>query len=326
MADETETPYEPLSEDDIAQDKAMRAALAGQTVAQMNTLADRAAAPIMPPRNRTYFGPNIAGGGPSPQQFFQDAPTNLMLNRMPVPPIDQTGQVASRIQAATAPESDPAMLGRLRGLDRPGTRTLGISRPPLPTQGVGEMQFEAQQGYLRDVATMGQGEAFKKWAPLLFGQGNRGSAWGMTPAQRAANAIATQRVAIAQQESNRRQQALTAPSNKLSQTGLIDYRNNAARMAQIQKELDVLETKGENLLPEERAKRDNLAKEYLSRMPEGVKADQKPTATGTTPIRPNVAKPKASTARIRVRNPQGKIGSIPADQLDDALAAGWKRM
>lgn len=49
-------------------------------------------------------------------------------------------------------------------------------------------------------------------------------------------------------------------------------------------------------------------------MPTGV-----PANVGWTP-------PPAQSSMVRVRNPTGQTGSIPADQLDDALAAGYTQV
>lgn len=50
------------------------------------------------------------------------------------------------------------------------------------------------------------------------------------------------------------------------------------------------------------------------------------TAPVATPAPVAPLKTTISSGRVRVRNPQGKVGTIPVDQLDDALAAGWKRL
>lgn len=50
---------------------------------------------------------------------------------------------------------------------------------------------------------------------------------------------------------------------------------------------------------------------------------------GTTPAatqQATVAPPTSAGSRVRMRSPEGKVGTIPASQLEDALAAGWKRL
>ena len=129
---------------------------------------------IAPPRNRTYMGPNI-GGLTNPEEFFGPSlPAGrvimppAMRNPAPLTPEAQAA-LQSRIAAATQPESDTAALARVQALDRPGTRTIGISRPEMPVPSAGEMQFEAQQGYLTDIkGGMSVTQARDKWLPLML--------------------------------------------------------------------------------------------------------------------------------------------------------------
>src|ERR1019366_10443888 len=116
-----------------------------QHILAVNQLAKQEEQAVAPPRNRTYMGPMInrmdAGNGPvmpnanqSPQQFFGAAPRETIV-APPTPTITPDAQAAlqSRLAAGTQGEPDAALLARMQAQDQPGTRTMGVSRPPMPT-------------------------------------------------------------------------------------------------------------------------------------------------------------------------------------------------
>lgn len=56
-----------------------------------------------------------------------------------------------------------------------------------------------------------------------------------------------------------------------------------------------------------------------------------PELTGSTSsqspeTKPKISPPSGTGGRVRMRSPDGKVGTIPEAQLDDALAAGWKQL
>jgi hypothetical protein len=132
--------------------------LAGQMAVEQPAPAAQAQptppAPIRPPpapRNRMYMGPNVGDPNASPQQFFQDAPPNILINRMPTPaPLSPPEQQAaqSRVAAATKPAPDPRL------------------------SMIGEDQYAAQQGYLNATRQgMEPAAAAQTWLPqMLRGQ------------------------------------------------------------------------------------------------------------------------------------------------------------
>lgn len=75
---------------------------------------------------------------------------------------------------------------------------------------------------------------------------------------------------------------------------------------------------------------DNRGKlQYLRGQLEAIRAKYNTPAAAPAPQRPQtrtaVSAPAGQGQRIRVRSKDGKIGTIPASQLDEALAAGYTR-
>lgn len=145
MADDTDVQVDDSvdTEDQLAK---ARQAMALNAAAQQVE-----AAAVAPPRNRTYMGPNI-GGPTNPQEFFGSLPGGRIVmppswrNPAPLPPEAQAA-LQSRIATATQPESDQALLARVQAQDQPGSATIGVSRPPMPS-----WQDRYTQGGVTDVA------------------------------------------------------------------------------------------------------------------------------------------------------------------------------
>src|ERR1035437_4083641 len=129
---DTTTADDPEVQDTKLTD-AQRAAKVAATVATMDQVA---ASAVAPPRNRMFMGPNI-GGPTNPQEFFGGLEPNRLImppsmrNPAPLAPEAQAA-LQSRL-AAPQPESDAAVLARMQGQDRLGSRTIGVSRPQMPT-------------------------------------------------------------------------------------------------------------------------------------------------------------------------------------------------
>lgn len=166
-------------------------------------------------------------------------------------------------------------------------------------------RFMAQQGYQRDLQSgMPQADALAKWAPSLFFQ----PGVQVTPGTMASFIRAV------------RPQPVKAPTaNPIDVT---EARGIVSEMGKIQSALD------DN--PTGSVADDNRGKlQYLRGQLEAIRAKYNTNAAPPAPQRPQtrtaVSAPAGQGERIRVRSKDGKIGTIPASQLDEALAAGYTR-
>lgn len=166
-------------------------------------------------------------------------------------------------------------------------------------------RFMAQQGYQRDLQSgMPQADALAKWAPSLFFQ----PGVQVTPGTMASFIRAV------------RPQPVKAPTaNPIDVT---EARGIVSEMSKIQSALD------DN--PTGSVADDNRGKlQYLRGQLEAIRAKYNTPAAAPAPQRPQtrtaVSAPAGQGQRIRVRSKDGKIGTIPASQLDEALAAGYTR-
>ena len=271
---------------------------------------------IAPPRNRTYMGPNI-GGPTNPQEFFGPS---LPAGRVIVPPAMRTpapltpeaqSALQSRIAAATQPESDTAALARTQALDRPGTRTIGVSRPPMPVPSAGEMQFEAQQGYLKDVqGGMPIAQARDKWLPLMLsGKAPLGM---LTENQRLNTAMRQQQLDQQAKAQSDRMALLSKPKLSAVQqaelnSGLAQFRADEAAgrkaLATAQKAFTVAGNDKEvsqatemgRLAADDIRKAQKGRQQLINRFSTNAPTPVTPTATGTTAAIKPPEKPKRPT-------------------------------
>ena len=170
------------------------------------------------PRNRIYMGPMTGDPNASPEEFFGNAPSGTRI--MPPAPaaLSPEDQVAlqNRMTTGTSGESDASILNRVQAADRPGTRTIGVSRPPMPDpseeifalsqktgvpisqtiQAVKAAQLlTAQRGWEQDrKAGMSDEDLARKWGYLLGG-----SLRPMTEYQRLEDDYRRKRLAFEQQ-------------------------------------------------------------------------------------------------------------------------------
>jgi hypothetical protein len=179
------------------------------------------APPPPPPRNNTYMGPNIGSPNATPQQFFQDNQFLQGNHSFVTPPTpDQAAGASGRVAAGTGAESNEAALGRLRSVDAPGSRTLGVMNAPAPdptdevmqlaqrmgvplktaTEAVkAQQQFQALRGYKADMerGIMTPAQVIAKWTPFFQKTG------GMTPYQEAQTKMRQQQLDQAAARANR---------------------------------------------------------------------------------------------------------------------------
>jgi hypothetical protein len=174
------------------------------------------------------------------------------------------------------------------------------------------LKFQGIRGYQRDLeAGKSPAEALAKWAPIMFTapkEGNLGQAAALARTARPATPmirdVAGQLIRVNPDGTTT---ALTPP--KPARPSTFDVQEHKSYLDQIralEKELD-----DDPSGPEADKKRQKL--QYLRSQAEAVRNRVNAPAGG---------KPQ----RIRVKSKAGKIGTIPADQLDAALAEGYTRV
>lgn len=306
-----------------ATEEAKRNAIAG-TVGQMQALATQ----VVPPRNRTYMGPNIPGGGPSPQQFFQDAPSNILINRLPPPTPEAAAGAAGRIAAMTSQKQyDP----RLTAID-PTLRQFAAQDQIRRAMDQGITAADAMRIY-------GQGLFAPVVPPRRYNVSGVGlvdeSGRVIAPGQRSA-AHNVPGVGLVDAQTGR----IITPARTVDPANTAQIRALANAKAALQADIARGFARSPNdpdpKKAEEGKRNAQQIQEWdneIRRLQGGTATTPTPrpaattTATTPTPItRPAAAQTAGTAARIRVKNPQGKIGTIPANQLQEALAAGWTRM
>ena len=243
-------------------------------------------------------------------------------------PMVMQGPVAAPGSAPISAPANPNLvpLSPQQAQDRAAWRRLQYQLADAPYKEAADavnaaMKFQAQRGYQQDLANgVPAAEALAKWAPTMFGPkgGSVGGAAALIratrpPADRVLNAggqlfrydpAAKAAVPLTQPK-------ITAP--KASQADLIDYRNVSHRIAVAEAEIDK---------DPEGPTAEDLRKNVLP----GLR--QEARAIGARIRAPGGATAAAPSAqgRVRVKSPEGKIGSIPASQLEAALAAGYTKM
>jgi len=250
------------------------------------------AAPMAPPRNNIYMGPNIASPDASPQQFFRDNPFLQGTHSFITPP-EPSPEAAARVAYATGGESDQSRLARLQAADQPGTFTTGTqTEDPYSDASVANQRNQMIYGAMK--AYQG-GDRSPENVALLMSQtampGGRYSpySWGMTPAQQAANAIAQRRLAIAQDQGAQRATTASEREARLSAASaskLTPAEND--KVDSINKEIAA-----ERLLSKDSTKLEDINRHeanitYLEQMKQGIfkKAgplSATPAPTGTIP-------------------------------------------
>lgn len=322
----------PLTPDQIAAaaatEEAKRNAIAG-TVGQMQALTTQ----VVPPRNRMYMGPNTSGaGGTSPQDFFGlVTPYNVRINNLAPPePLTPEAQSAlqGRLAAATGQKQyDP----RLTAID-PTLRQFAAQDQIRRAMDQGITAADAMRIY-------GQGLFAPVVPPRRYNVSGVGlvdeSGQVITPGQRSA-AHNVPGVGLVDAQTGR----IITPARTVDPANTAQIRALANAKAALQADIARGFARSPNdpdpKKAEEGKRNAQQIQEWdneIRRLQGGTATTPTPrpaattTATTPTPItRPAAAQTAGTAARIRVKNPQGKIGTIPANQLQEALAAGWTRM
>ncbi len=248
-----------------------------------------------------------------------------------------TGQVTSVSgygARATPPDPNAAFWNRLR------ERTANLPLAQTEAAVSAAIRFQGQRQYQQDLASgMDPAKALARSAPLMFStprpSGSLGQAAQLiratsSPARRfhdvggvlyRENADGTvTRVTgpaapryhtaggVLYRETPTGLQAMTAPTTKTDPYEMAEYRNVLSEISAAQKALDKMAVDD----PEAQPLRDRIR--FLTAEKQRLR---RPTPTRT---------PTVTTGRVRVRRPDGKTGSIPANRLQEALDAGWTQI
>lgn len=260
---------------------------------------------------------------------------------------DERAAALSAVPGARTME-DVGLWNRVAATDTATSHTLpGVSRPPVLTpeqqfmdyaqtsgQPLGQViqvidaqrRYQAQRGYQSDLAAgMSAADAMTKWGPMLF-TGPRGAAAMPRPAPISGSGPNTYR---------------DPTGNTYYWTGSrwIHVPNPAQRPVPMdtitEKIPGTTGTEAVPGLPAVPPKRILGIPIPLTGSPAvapipGVPGTPSRTVTRRVPAGTSVAEPtprtqnqSASGKRVRVRNPAGKVGTIPEDQVEDAKASGW---
>lgn len=214
------------------------------------------------------------------------------------------------------------------------SRTAGLPIAQTEAAVAAAMRFQGQRQYQRDLeAGIAPGEALARSAPLMFfapRQSNLGQAASFiraaTPTRKfhdvggvlyreepdgtvkAVTGPAAPKfhtaggVLYREGEGGALQAATPAPTSKTDPYDLAEYRHLLSEESKAQQELDKLELTD----PEAEPLRQRVR--FLQGQMQNMR---KRTSTGT------------SIRRVRVRSPEGKTGTLPESQLQQALAAGY---
>lgn len=275
-------------------------------------------ATVVPPPGPAPVTPPVA---PSPSAPAIMPPAATQPVPAPMPILPPTGGVLPPRPISSAEEAQRRidlvnMSGRAR--DLAGVQTAVDSA----------MHFQAIRGYQDDIAAgKSPAEALAKWAPLMY-LGPKSSSLGQAGAFiRGARAPAAPRpqniggVAYVWDQASQSMRPVT-PTPMKEDPDAIEYQNTRRAMDAVEKSLlDPKRDTTEDPVKQQRL-RDlgGVAQAYQMRL------QQKRRAIVAPPSATQPATATASTGRVRVRRPDGKIGNIPASQLQAAIAAGYTQV
>jgi hypothetical protein len=192
------------------------------------------------------------------------------------------------------------------------------------------LKFQAQRGYQKDLASgMSAADALTKWGPTLFGS-HVGTAQALSrvaarPAPRpvivGGRAFAPMNPAM---PGAPLQPITPGPIRNLDPNSppVLEYKRLLADISHKQAEMD----KNPEASAEENAANINqlqIMQQAADKLATRIRGGTAPVAAPAPRVPPAIP---ASTTRVRVRSKSGKIGTIPADQLAQALAEGYTRV
>jgi hypothetical protein len=295
-------------------------------------------AAILPPRNRMYMGPGLAVGPDmtrSPQEFFGADARNTMIMPPPPEPLTPDAQAAlqSRIARATGGESDASALSRMQAAEGHVPSTIAVnSEPPYSDASLANQRNMMLYNAMKKFDA---GDRSPEVQSLILGKAASSKTSAIPPLKNINGIGYTYNPNTGQWE------ARTPAKVNPIQPSIAERQENSRqwnRIEDIQKEMGIMDRNEALSFPVNKIQKSELTKELesLKASTDDYRKRYIPspvaTATGTTPtpVTPpaGATRPAATTSsdRIRVRNPQGKVGTIPASQLDDAIAKGWKKL
>lgn len=206
--------------------------------------------------------------------------------------------------------------------DREATRRLQYAVADQPYKDAiqaveAAMKFQGIRGYQRDLANgMSAAEALAKWAPSMFATKGAASMSGAASLLRATGPGAERIMNVGGQAY--RYDPITHTMTPLtrakvgapSQADLIDYRDVTHRLTRLQEKIN-----DDPLSP--------AATEYRR---QAVRLQNEKAQIEKRIRAPGAFGESTATGRIRVKHPGGKVGSIPASQLNAAIAAGYTQL
>lgn len=322
-------------------------------------------AAVVAPRNRTYIGPMVGDSNDSPQQFFQHNP-KLANRMPPPPSISPDQQAALQGRLSANPEMDQyrARVLAARAVDTPGAHTIGFSNPPMPDP-IDEVVKMAQRLNVPLKQATDAYQAAMAFQAMSARQAayKAGIDRGLSTTQAAAEADAQYGLAAAGGRRATYGQTLNQQIQSDLRKTQLEQENEIAkaRLDYNKGKVTIDPVLGREKLETEKAlnklNADIVSGKTSSRLKSNGKPDPKwpiveaelnrlqkklddinraspsysttPSTTGTTPApvaAPRVAPPSTGGSKIRMRNPQGKVGTLPSSQVDDAVAAGWSRL
>lgn len=275
------------------------------------------------PQGKIYMGPTI-----SPEAFAAMPQGTRIAPPLPAPlsPEAQTA-LQRRLALGTGGESNAAAFERLRMADRPGVRTIGVQSagPSLTSADPMMQRFAMQEQVKRAVAGgMPFEQAFALYAPGMLGRG-RGDYTGVRPLtewqkwqmqNRKTPRPMTERdqayIDSLKAKEKRAESANEKKEQLPTQSQVLAYKAAKATILRAQEKLDEVVKDS----PEYKDVQDQIrqAKEFAKDY-EGKFVN----------LKKGSAKSAGTSGRVRMINPEGKAGTLPEDQVEDAIAAGWKR-
>lgn len=182
------------------------------------------------------------------------------------------------------------------------------------------LKFQSTRGYQQDIAAgVPAAEALAKWAPTMFGGPKAGSMSGAASLIRATRPPADKVMDIGGQAmrydpATKTMVPLTQPKVVAPKTDPFALQQHASLLGEIRRTESELDKEVDLQSDNAKALQEKLR--YLRN--EAQKVREASRSGGATP--------GAKVGRVRVKSPDGKIGSIPASQLEAALAAGYTKM
>lgn len=218
-----------------------------------------------------------------------------------------------------APGYNPTQVGQdvaiTRMLKQMGNAPIAEAEAAVATA----LKFQATRGYQKDLQNgVSPAEALTKWAPLMFTAPKASTLGQAANLVRAGRAGADKVMDIGGQgylydPGTRTMKALTPPKITAPPANRFDLQEHASLLGELRRTEVALDNEVDQESPAAKALREKL--QWLRGQAGNVRQRT---------ARPAAAPP--ATGKVRVRHPNGKIGSIPASQLDEALAAGYTRM